>query len=69
VDLDVLDPAEFSELGCPEPGGLTIDQLVAAIRALAEFDVIGASVTECLGTGPELLVLEPVLEAIGQLLT
>jgi arginase len=69
VDLDVLDPAEFSEVTYPEPGGLTIDQLVAAIRALAEFDVIGAGVTECLGTGSRLRVLEPVLEAIGDLLT
>jgi arginase len=68
VDLDVLDPAEFGGLNYPEPGGLTVAQLVEAIGALAEFDVIGAGVTECVGTGAELRVLEPVLAAIGALL-
>ena len=68
VDLDVLDPAEFDGLNYPEPGGLTVAQLVDAISALGEFDVIGAGVTECVGTGPELRVLEPVLAAIGALL-
>ena len=68
VDLDVLDPAEFGELAYPEPGGLTIDQLAAPIRELAEFEVIGAGVTECVGTGSRLRVLEPVLAAIGDLL-
>jgi arginase len=65
VDLDVLDPGEFGGLNHPEPGGLTIDQLVAGIRALDGFDVIGAGITECVGTGPELWALVPVLEAIG----
>jgi arginase len=69
VDLDVLDPAEFGGLNCPEPGGLTVARLVESISALGEFDVIGAGVTECVGTGPELRVLEPVLAAIGALLT
>jgi arginase len=68
VDLDVLDPAGFGGLNYPEPGGLTVAQLAAAIGALGEFDVIGAGVTECVGTGPELRVLEPVLAAIGALL-
>jgi arginase len=68
VDLDVLDPGEFSGVDHPEPGGLTIDQLVAGIRALAEFEVVGAGLTECVGTGPALRALEPVIEAVGELL-
>jgi arginase len=68
VDLDVLNPGEFSGLNYPEPGGLTIDQLVAGIRALADFEVIGAGITECAGTGPQLRLLEPVIDAIGELL-
>jgi len=68
VDLDVLNPGEFAGLNYPEPGGLTIDQLVAGIRALADFEVIGAGITECVGTGPQLRLLEPVIDAIGELL-
>lgn len=68
LDLDVLDPGEFAGLNFPEPAGLTIDELVAAIRGLAGFDVIGAGITECVGTGLELRVLEPVIEAVGELL-
>jgi arginase len=66
VDLDVLDPDEFGGIAYPEPGGLTIEQLVAGIRALSAFDVIGAAITECLDTGPELRALVPVIEAIGE---
>ena len=33
IDLDVLDPDEFGAVGFPEPGGITIGQLTAAIRA------------------------------------
>jgi len=65
VDLDVLDPGEFSGVGYPEAGGLTIDQLVAAIRSLSAVPVVGAAITECLATGPELRALVPVIEAIG----
>jgi arginase len=36
VDLDVLDPAEFSGLLDPEPFGLPVPGLVAAITALTE---------------------------------
>jgi arginase len=68
LDLDVLDPGDFAGLNHPEPGGLTIRQLVDGIRALSAFDVIGAGITECAGTGPELRALTPVLHAIGDLL-
>jgi arginase len=63
VDLDVLDPGEFAGVSYPEPGGLTIDQLVAAIRSLSDVDVVGAAITECAGS--ELRGLVPVIEAIG----
>ncbi|GAA4530202.1 arginase family protein [Amycolatopsis samaneae] len=65
VDLDILDPGEFGGLNYPEPDGLSIAELVAAIDALVGFDVVGAGVTECAGT-EGLEVLEPVLAAIGR---
>lgn len=33
IDLDVLDPAEFSAVHAPEPFGLSLAQLTAAVRA------------------------------------
>ena len=69
LDLDVLDPGEFAGINYPEPDGLTIGDLVAAIDALAGLEVVGAAVTECVGTSEEVAVLEPVLAAIGRLLT
>ncbi|MFK0247656.1 arginase family protein [Amycolatopsis azurea] len=67
IDLDVLDPAEFDGLNYPEPGGLTIERLVAMLRGLSGFEVAGAGITECAGT--DVRVLEPVLEVLGELLT
>lgn len=47
IDLDVLDPAVFGAVGTPEPDGLTLDELVNAVRALAaRFVVAGLSVCE-----------------------
>jgi arginase len=47
IDLDVLDPDVFGSVGTPEPGGLTLDRLVAAVRALAaRFAVVGLCVAE-----------------------
>ncbi|MFF3920562.1 arginase family protein [Streptomyces sp. NPDC001852] len=75
IDLDVLDPAEFSGLNCPEPGGLTIEELAAAIRSLTadasglRRPIVGAGITECVTADPaELRKLTPVLEAVGTLL-
>ncbi|WP_037311390.1 arginase family protein [Amycolatopsis orientalis] len=67
LDLDVLDPGEFDGLNCPEPGGLTIERLVAMLRGLNGFEVVGAGITECVGT--RVRGLEPVLEVLGELLT
>ncbi|MFD9892800.1 arginase family protein [Amycolatopsis sp. NPDC059027] len=68
LDLDILDPDEFGGLNFPEPGGVTIAELVAAIESLSAFDVVGAGITEGVGT-EGLEVLEPVLAAIGGLLS
>ncbi|MGA6166102.1 arginase family protein [Amycolatopsis magusensis] len=69
LDLDVLDPGEFDGLNYPEPDGLSVPALVAAIRSLAEFEVIGAGVTECVTADrDELRKLVPVLEAIRDVL-
>jgi arginase len=68
VDLDVLDPEQVFGLNYPEPGGLSVDELVAALDALANHTVVGAGLTECVGTAEETHVLEPVLAALGRLL-
>ncbi|GHG24942.1 MULTISPECIES: arginase family protein [Amycolatopsis] len=68
VDLDVLDPGEFAGLNYPEPDGWTIERLVSELDALARFEVVGAGITECVGTPREVEVLEPVLAALGRLL-
>ncbi|MBB5632451.1 arginase [Cryobacterium mesophilum] len=47
IDLDVLDPAEFSSLGYPEPFGLSLATLLEAIRAVgARFPIAGAGLCE-----------------------
>lgn len=47
IDLDVLDPAEFAGLGYPEPFGLSVAGLIAAVRAVtARFPIAGAGLTE-----------------------
>ncbi|MBN9606573.1 MAG: arginase family protein [Actinomycetales bacterium] len=47
VDLDVLDPAEIRGLGYPEPFGVTVAELLAAIRAVRErLPLAGAGVME-----------------------
>jgi arginase family enzyme/very-short-patch-repair endonuclease len=47
IDLDVLDPTRFASVGTPEPGGVTPEDLVTAVRALTDrFPVAGLSITE-----------------------
>ncbi|MBB4685454.1 arginase family protein [Amycolatopsis jiangsuensis] len=67
LDLDVLDPEEFGGVNCPEPGGRSIGELVAAVDELSGMDVVGAGITECVGT--EIGVLEPIVAAVGRVLT
>jgi arginase len=47
VDLDVLDPGELRGIGCPEPGGISAEALVASIAAVrGRFPLVGAGITE-----------------------
>jgi arginase len=47
IDLDVLDPAEISGVGFPEPFGITAVALVELITAAkARFPLVGAGITE-----------------------
>jgi arginase len=47
IDLDVLDPAEFSGLGFPEPFGVTLQSLLEIIAAVkATLPLAGAGITE-----------------------
>ena len=69
VDVDVLDPSEFPGLNMPEPDGMTIQELVKALESLRKFNVIGAGITECVGTPEEVEVLTPVIRAVGELLS
>lgn len=68
VDVDVLDPSQFPGHNMPEPGGMTIPELVASLESLSEFTVVGGGVTECVGTPAEVGVLSPIIEALGKLL-
>lgn len=70
VDLDVLDPATFGGTYYHEPGGLTVEQLCAALDGVSGHEVVGAAVTECATVdASELAAVTPVLEVIGRLLT
>jgi arginase len=47
IDLDVLDPGEFSSLDFPEPFGLTVSALIALVReAKSALPMVGAGLTE-----------------------
>lgn len=68
IDVDVLDPGQFPGHNMPEPGGLTIDRLVELIDSLRGLPVVGAGITECVGTAEQVEALTPILEALGALL-
>jgi agmatinase len=46
VDLDILDPGCFPGTGTPEPGGVSVTDLLAALRHLAGRRVVGADLVE-----------------------
>lgn len=68
VDVDVLDPSEFPGHNMPEPNGLTIPELLAALDSLSGFNVVGAGITECVGTREQVEVLTPIIAKLGELL-
>ena len=55
VDLDCLDPSQFSGTGTPEAGGVSFTQLLEAILTVSRCNIVGADVNE----------LAPMLDASG----
>jgi arginase len=54
LDVDVLDPASFSEMLVPTPGGPSLEQLTDCIQQLVQTtEVVGFSVVEYRGRSPE----------------
>jgi arginase family enzyme len=52
VDVDVLDPAFAPGTGTPEPGGMTVVDLLWAARTVAAgAELVGAEVVEVIPTG------------------
>jgi arginase len=68
VDLDVLDPSDFGGLNYPEPGGLSVADLVSALDSLGGFTIVGVGITECVASPDQVEVLAPIVAAIGNLL-
>ncbi|MFI6857394.1 arginase family protein [Streptomyces sp. NPDC050416] len=68
IDLDVLDPTVFPAVGTPEPGGLGVEELVGAVRALTEeFTLAGLALTEyerSEAAGQEEAVLRRIVEGL-----
>ena len=51
VDIDVLDPAFAPGTGTPEPGGMTVVDLLWAVRTVAaRVDLVGADLVEVIPT-------------------
>jgi agmatinase len=46
IDVDVLDPSEAPGTGSPEPGGLTVPELVDIVRMLRRCTVVGGDLVE-----------------------
>jgi agmatinase len=52
VDIDVLDPAFAPGTGTPEPGGMSVVDLLWAVRTVASrVDLVGADLVEVIPTG------------------
>lgn len=70
VDLDVLDPSAITGVALPVPFGLSLDQLVAAIKALRErMPLAGASISGFAPASPAAAVddLGTILRIVGAL--
>lgn len=46
IDLDVLDPSIFPGTGTPEPGGITMKDLLEALTTLKALPLVGADIVE-----------------------
>lgn len=70
VDLDVLDPAVIAGVGLPVPFGVSLDELVGAIKAVrAEVPLAGASIAGFAPASPAAAVddLGTILRIVGAL--
>jgi len=47
VDLDVLDPSYAPEVGTPEPGGMSPEELLRIVRRVSNMDIVGMDIVEC----------------------
>ena len=47
VDLDVLDPSHAPEVGTPEPGGMSPQELFGIVRKVASSNLVGMDIVEC----------------------
>lgn len=46
IDLDILDPSIFSGTGTPEPGGITFNEMMEAIKTMKSLNIVGADIVE-----------------------
>jgi len=70
IDVDALDPAEFSSKGDPVPFGFSVVELVALITAArGSYELVGAGITEFAPSSPEAASddLPTLLRIIGAL--
>ncbi|MGV8969468.1 MAG: arginase family protein [Microbacteriaceae bacterium] len=70
IDLDVLDPSEFTAHDSPVPFGLSTTTLLESIRALRKnFTLVGAGITQFAPASPEAAAddLPTILRIVGAL--
>ena len=70
IDVDALDPAEFSSKGDPVPFGFSVVELIALITAArGSYELVGAGITEFAPSSPEAASddLPTLLRIIGAL--
>ncbi|MBE6022858.1 MAG: agmatinase [Cellulosilyticum sp.] len=72
IDLDVLDPSIFPGTGTPEPGGITMKELLDALILLKELPLVGADIVELSphydASGTSTAVACKVIREVGLLL-
>jgi agmatinase len=46
LDLDVLDPSVFPGTGTPEAGGVSFNELLAAVNMVSSLNIVGFDMVE-----------------------
>jgi agmatinase len=46
IDVDVVDPSAAPGTGTPEPGGVTLGELLRALETMKDLDVVGIDIVE-----------------------